>query len=356
MNITFMIGNGFDLNLGLNTRYTDFINEYKREMPFDSESVRLFKRDLRKDSEQYNCWANAELAMGQYSKTMMERYGKNAAEVYADLHDDFCRELSTYLNKQQEKVAGLQLKDQFINSLSKIAHGFSSTQKSQIETCVSKEKTYDYSFIVFNYTTIIDDLLTGEKKIGEHAYVYPNGKKVSLDESIREMIHVHGTITDAMVLGVNDITQFASPEIFDEQPNEYKSSFIKREFNAMVEEGTHEKTLDILSRSALIYIYGMSLGETDKIWWQEIYNLMKRNRALRIIIQSVNAPSARLTPRPLATFTRMLRQRLIGYSLENGQEADEQILSRIHITGFDIFEDLQGVADPIVSLNKIAVF
>ena len=30
MNITFLIGNGFDLNLGLDTRYTDFLSEYKK--------------------------------------------------------------------------------------------------------------------------------------------------------------------------------------------------------------------------------------------------------------------------------------------------------------------------------------
>ena len=28
MNITFMIGNGFDLNIGLKTRYKDFILDY----------------------------------------------------------------------------------------------------------------------------------------------------------------------------------------------------------------------------------------------------------------------------------------------------------------------------------------
>ncbi len=33
MNITFLIGNGFDLNLGLKTRYTDFYKYYMEHNP-----------------------------------------------------------------------------------------------------------------------------------------------------------------------------------------------------------------------------------------------------------------------------------------------------------------------------------
>ena len=35
MNITFLIGNGFDLNLGLATRYTDFIEEYINTLEYE---------------------------------------------------------------------------------------------------------------------------------------------------------------------------------------------------------------------------------------------------------------------------------------------------------------------------------
>lgn len=36
MNITFLIGNGFDLELGLKTRYIDFLAEYTKEDNDDS--------------------------------------------------------------------------------------------------------------------------------------------------------------------------------------------------------------------------------------------------------------------------------------------------------------------------------
>ena len=42
MNITFLIGNGFDLNLNLNTRYSDFYKYYIENDPQDiiSKSIR----------------------------------------------------------------------------------------------------------------------------------------------------------------------------------------------------------------------------------------------------------------------------------------------------------------------------
>ena len=42
MNITFLIGNGFDLNLGLATAYSDFVKYYKET---DAEVVsRIFRK------------------------------------------------------------------------------------------------------------------------------------------------------------------------------------------------------------------------------------------------------------------------------------------------------------------------
>ena len=37
MNITYLVGNGFDLNLGLQTKYTDFIKVYKNQVMSDKK-------------------------------------------------------------------------------------------------------------------------------------------------------------------------------------------------------------------------------------------------------------------------------------------------------------------------------
>ena len=40
MNITFLIGNGFDLNIGLATKYSDFLKKYTEPSGKDSDLLR----------------------------------------------------------------------------------------------------------------------------------------------------------------------------------------------------------------------------------------------------------------------------------------------------------------------------
>ena len=49
MNVTFMIGNGFDLRLGMKTRYTDMYDGYI-STPSDNEIIEIFKATLKSDS------------------------------------------------------------------------------------------------------------------------------------------------------------------------------------------------------------------------------------------------------------------------------------------------------------------
>lgn len=69
MNITFLIGNGFDLNLNLNTRYTDFYKYYIKNDPKDllSESIK----------EDYEMWSDLEVGLGEFLKDIDESQIKN---------------------------------------------------------------------------------------------------------------------------------------------------------------------------------------------------------------------------------------------------------------------------------------
>ena len=353
MNVTFLIGNGFDLNLGLKTKYTDFIKSYVKSDKLDSREIEDFKKDLLKDKRNFNLWANAEIEMGRYSVEIAEKYGKRAAEIYCDLHDDFCEKLAIYLKKEQLKIKATEIKDAFLKSVTSVSKGFPLEQANQINSIVKKGEADVYNFIVYNYTTIIDELVADNKKVGEHSYRNSSGAVITFRDYIKEIIHPHGTTTDSMVFGVNDITQIANPQIFDGQPEEYISTFIKKEFNQMVEEGVFEKAQSILNNSGLIYIYGMSLGETDKLWWQQICNLLKQKQNLHVIIHSIDTPSNRLIPRKKITFSKKLKEKLLSYADFTDGENDSQLLKRIHVTGENIFAEIKNVAkDPSPQANN----
>lgn len=343
MNITFLIGNGFDLNLGLKTRYVDFLDEYIRPVVGDSIEVANFKEDLSNDRKGKNDWADAEFAMGQYSKRVASLYKHNAAEIYCDLHDDFCEKLAKYLESQERRIDLEKCNDKFQKSFLNILRGFTPERTTLLKSKIQNQQGGFYNLIIFNYTRIIDNFLKKGKRI--NIRTHHANTRISFEDSIKEVIHVHGTTSNSMVLGVNDITQIGEPKIFDGAPEEFRNTFIKEEFNKMAEESTHKKTKEILDKSHMIYIYGMSLGTTDKLWWQRIYDLLVSRPDLEIIIYCKDAPKDNLSRRKFLTFEREQKEKLLHYSVDIFTEKEIKIMERIHVTSYNIFEDLQGFAN-----------
>ena len=96
MNIAFLIGNGFDRNLGLSTTYAEFVNEYKKIEPA-TEIIRNFRNHIRKNEK---LWSAAEIALGQYTAQLQS--GQGAA--FSECHTDICEELAKYLKGQQDRI------------------------------------------------------------------------------------------------------------------------------------------------------------------------------------------------------------------------------------------------------------
>ena len=60
MNITFMIGNGFDRNLNLNATFKAFVDEYKNisDIAETPDHIKQFKKDIKSNEM---LWSNAEI-------------------------------------------------------------------------------------------------------------------------------------------------------------------------------------------------------------------------------------------------------------------------------------------------------
>lgn len=86
MNITLILGNGFDINLGLPTQYSYF---YKYYLSLKSDNKeRLIKKELK---ENLPNWADLEMQLGQVSA----KYPN--AQTYLDDIDDVSEELTRYM-------------------------------------------------------------------------------------------------------------------------------------------------------------------------------------------------------------------------------------------------------------------
>lgn len=343
MNITFLIGNGFDLNLGLSTKYEHFLKEYVRSKSEDG-IIKEFKRDILRESSN---WASAEEAFGDYTKEYIGlEYG---AEYFCACHEDFCENLARYLQKEESRLQ-LDKTDErsvkaFITAISfpNFIRGFREVQQQEIRQVVSAyDGGFVYNFINFNYTTTLDQYLEAANNM-KGLFALRKFRGTSYSSGIGQCIHVHGTTSSDMVLGVNDETQIVAPEIFSGVGEEYKYQVIKQKTNQMNEQNVDTKTATLLGQSHLIYIYGMSLGRTDALWWNRIIDLMLKNKNLHVIIHCFDGPKDTLIQRRIQTFNREMKRAFLSYSDEE-QKYVEQLENRIHIDRSNIFASLEDVA------------
>lgn len=360
MKVTFLIGNGFDLNLDLKTHYNDFLPVYTAEDTEGAENkenqklLKEFKQDIQDEQKH---WSDVEVAFGQYTQKMLE-CNKNAGD-FCRCHEDFCEKLAEYLRQEEAKIDFGALKAKLGTSFAQsiafrnIIGGFREESQDQLKQSADHYPDgFDYNFISFNYTSTLDkcieyvrgnvDLL--EKRTYKN-YIYGN--------SIGELFHIHGCTDEDMVLGVNDESQISAPELFNGFGPEYKSQLIKQQTNVLNERGIDKKAASLISNSSLIYIYGMSIGATDALWWKRIAAAMKSQPFLRLIIHCHNAPKGKLIRREFQTFSREQKEKFLSFSDLTSDEKSK-IMDRIHIDNSDIFAPLhEAVAMKPFSATEI---
>ncbi len=268
MNILYVLGNGFDLNLGLKTSYEDFFEYYKNQ-PSENTAILNLKENIKGKKKD---WSDLELTLGSYFKEL------STEEEFDFIFDDIKFHLSRYLYDQESKF-NIDKIDQsiFIEYLINPDKELLLSDQIDLKAYFSKwrGKEINIEIATFNYTRIIDRLLKDKFKKN------PLGKRK--DGSIVKLsriLHVHGFVDKNMVLGVNDEMQILNNDF---KSNHYiKSSFIKEECNGIFKNEVSNYFKSQIKKADLIIIFGCSLGDTDKIWWERISSKLNDNSRLII--------------------------------------------------------------------------
>lgn len=342
MNVTFLIGNGFDLNLGLSTKYKNFLEVYSKVQIWDSQIIQKFKKEIIKPN--LELWANAEMAFGEQTASISDDF---TVDDYCKCHSNFCEALANYLIDEQKRFVLNKenipsMAEKFSKAVNNITAGFRAVPTVAIQSLISSYGSLSFNFIDFNYTDILDRICMETNKSlgwGQHG-TYKN--------TMGQLIHVHGTVEQSMVLGVHDETQITNLEAFNSYDEYYLAQLIKSRTDEINEENTYQQAFRILNSSDLIYVYGMSIGETDKFWWECICRLLNKKNTLRVIIHSFDMPKNELMRATIKRHEDVQRNKL--FELGNvDQELKNSIQSRVHVTGANIFEELKD----ILTLNNV---
>ena len=111
------------------------------------------------------------------------------------------------------------------------------------------------------------------------------------------------------------------------------------------------KAAQIIQNSNLIYVYGMSIGETDKLWWGRICTWLNSGNSRHLIVQKYDMPEKSVLPTKYQRTERQTRRDITKYSsLENDKK--KAIEARIHITGENIFSDISNIAQDSSNQKK----
>ena len=274
MKITFFIGNGFDLKMGLKSRYKDFYN-YLLSQNYENIIV-----DKIKDNQDE--WADFELACGKELRNITI----DNMEEFIGAFGNFKIEFSKYLSEQEKDINYDQLSDEIADKTCNSINNFykrtdlarSQKLSSIINSC--KQKVI-FNFIIFNYTNlfqnVIDITTSKYSSVGSHEY---GGTKYL--HSIGECIKIHGSLSQDMIMGVNDNTQIYNEDLKNNR--KIKTVFIKPFLNDRLGNLKNEKVSQLINDSEIICIYGMSLGNSDNFWWGKILQWLKNSSNRYLVI------------------------------------------------------------------------
>lgn len=277
-NITFLIGNGFDLHFDLKTKYTHFYEKYILQ-PSDNELIQRFKELILLDSKQkWVNWSDFEVGMGKKSTCFDSK-----AEDFIECFSDFVKNFNEYLERECNNIdwpkVTHDMRVEFVNSLICFRDKFNTTLSKPIANLVRCSPGYGgkISFLQFNYTDTFERLIRTSESI-LLSRIKQTEKNYGVN-SLGENLQVHGKIGKYPVIGVSDASQILDKIIRENQS--VIDLFIKPNYLDIIQNKTvnelidARKAINVIESSTIICIFGASIGDTDKHWWQPIGEWLK---------------------------------------------------------------------------------
>lgn len=266
MNVLFILGNGFDINLGLHTGYQDFYEYYLKQPSKDPVIIKL-KKYLEK--ARYTTWADLEIGLGSY--TLEVENINQMRTVYYDLGDH----LRSFLLQEEASYSST---DDVLNAITKglirphsfLPHGM----RDAIDTFRTGHSHFMIDVISFNYTNTLEKILEP---------LPPVNSSIQLGNQtfLRTIRHVHMQLDDDdVIMGVNDESQVLNKDLLND---ELRGLLIKPYINKELQNLIDIECINLIRSADLICMFGASLGETDLLWWRTIGDRFQKS-SVRILL------------------------------------------------------------------------
>lgn len=311
MEVTFLIGNGYDQFLNMNTSYSKFRDWYL-ESQNDSENddsieIQLLKNSMRQNKDRM--WDNLEYGIGQFSiefddpKSFLSCYRTLKENLIAYLTNEY----KTKLDKEMDFLRDSTYK--LIKLSQRVDEGLTELDKSNFSLSNSNEENLIFNYISFNYTPLF---LDGYDMMRKNATAM---SKWNHGYTLGQTLHIHGLLENNPIFGVDNVEQIANKKFRTNK--EVVNAIVKSEINKQIGEGWREQACEIIQRSEKIYLYGVSVGETDLFWWKTLIKWFEESRshelAIHCYLNSTNSDLEERTTAIKKVFVKYLRNKeLVG--------------------------------------------
>ncbi len=339
MNILFIIGNGFDLNLGMKTGYSNF-NEHYLARKSKSSSVNKLKETISKDLKN---WSDLELELGRYTDNFESQ--KEFEEVFEDIVEN----LAEYLQYEEEKIKTKEIDN------SKILEYLSFPERSLLKADITKLNSFknnwssyhwNVNVVTFNYTQTLERLIGTEYsniEISKH-----DGSSIML----RGIEHIHGYLNNRMVMGVNDVSQITNKSFHNNQ--DVLEALVKSICNQVQKHTIDDLCKQQISSANLICIFGSSIGDTDNMWWDLIGQQLKRDCKLIIFNRCEYIPNRK--EYKIGAKERELKKMFLSKTILTEKEKEnvtENIYIGINTDMFKLIEETPHSVEVRASIESI---
>lgn len=294
--VTFIIGNGLDLNLGLKTSYSHF---YEHVQHTKARSKNQIYTSIEEDPE---TWANFEYKLGTLTNTLEEFEGETLHKKISRFYDDLEQvqhDLAEYLTSEQSKIKESDVKVDLTKT------GFylelPMGQRPKVAELISQNGYTTFNFVTLNYTSTLNNILPPN-----------NTLQLRFKTSVGAIHHLHGTLKENMTMGVGDDTQISGILSGDDRDELIKPRSIETSNDDRL------ITMDrLLNQGNVVVLFGTSIGETDNYLWKHLVDWLRLSKSRCIVIhahdRSFSEDSQRI-PRRRKLFISSVQNQLLDFS------------------------------------------
>ncbi|WP_459796710.1 AbiH family protein, partial [Alkalibacterium sp. m-11] len=278
-------------------------------------------REIAKEINEIDVWADLEYQIGQLTNGLEKKDVERFLEDFIELNED----LDAYLKEEQlkETVKIDDLSNIVEHTINNFYVDLRPEDKRKVTKLLTNLDTIHTNFITFNYTNLLSIILENCKTKS-----FKNRFSTNYNFKLpQEVTYAHGKIGNMVTLGVNDESQFNS-KVFNTEDSIY---LIKPKSLDLNREDFKNLAVDRLKGSSIVNVFGMSIGVTDKYWWNLIGNiLIEDSKRVLIIHEFLNAPNS---PSPLKVhqIRKEIENRFLN-QLDFKHEEKEKIRKQIVIS------------------------